>query len=70
MLVDFTAAGDPIINDPGTRQNVRKVFPRAQLLDAWAYAKNAAYLAYPPDAQLPKDRWGHWSGETSAAKSN
>ncbi len=61
VLVGFTAEGDPIINDPGTRKNVRKVFPRAQLLDAWAYSKNAAYLVYPAVAKLPDDRWGHWS---------
>ena len=61
VLVGFTAEGDAIINDPGTRQNVRKVFPREQLRDAWAYSKNAAYLVYPVGARLPEDRWGHWS---------
>jgi hypothetical protein len=61
VLAGFTAAGDPIINDPGTRLNVRKVFPRAQLLDAWAYSKNAAYLIYPASSSLPEDRWRHWT---------
>lgn len=65
VCVGFTASGDPIINDPGTRQNVRKVFPRANLVDAWEYSKNAAYLIYPENAELPKDRFGHWDSRTA-----
>ena len=60
VCVGFTETGDPIINDPGTRKNVRKVFPRANLVDAWAHSKNAVYLIYPEKAKLPKDRFGHW----------
>ena len=62
VLVGFTPKGDAIINDPGTRLNVRKVFARAQVVDAWGYSKNAAYLVYPVGATLPPDRWGHWGG--------
>ena len=58
--VGFAENGDPVINDPGTSQNVRKVFPRANLVDAWAYSKNAAYVILPEKATPPKDRFGHW----------
>ena len=67
VCVGFTETGDPVINDPGTSRNVRKVFPRANLVDAWAYSKNAAYLIYPQNAKLPKDRFGHW--ESPVARS-
>jgi Peptidase_C39 like family len=56
----FAENGDAIINDPGTSQNVRKIFPRANLIDAWSYSKNTVYLVYPTNAKLPKDKLGHW----------
>lgn len=65
VCVGFTESGDAVINDPGTRKNVRKVFPRANLIDAWAYSKNAAYLIYPENAQVPRDRFGHWDSWTA-----
>jgi hypothetical protein len=61
VCVGFTKDGDVIINDPGTSKNVRKTFPRKNLIYAWAHSRNAAYLIYPENAQLPKDRFGHWS---------
>jgi len=60
VCVGFTENGDPIINDPGTSNQVRKVFPRARLVDAWAYSHQTTYLIYPKDAPLPTDRFGHW----------
>lgn len=60
VCVGFTATGDVVVNDPGTSKNVRKVFPRANLVDAWAHSKNAAYFIYPEKVRLPKDRFGHW----------
>ena len=48
------------MNDPGTSQNVRKIFPRANVIDAWDYSKHTVYLIYPTNADLPKDRFGHW----------
>lgn len=65
VCVGFTENGDAVINDPGTSKNVRKVFPRANLIDAWAYSKNAAYLIYPERHPLPEDRFGHWESSTS-----
>jgi hypothetical protein len=65
VCVGFTKQGDVIVNDPGTSKNVRKVFPRANLLDAWAYSKNSVYLVYPVNTLLPKDRSGHWESPTT-----
>jgi len=65
VCVGFTDEGDPIINDPGTSTNVRKVFSRKNLIRAWAYSKNTAYLIYPESAEVPKDRFGHWDSWTS-----
>ena len=65
VCVGFTKNGDVIVNDPGTSRNVRKIFPRADLTDAWAYSKNAVYLVYPVNTALPKDRFGHWESPTA-----
>jgi hypothetical protein len=65
VCVGFTEEGDPIINDPGTSQNVRKVFPRKNLGYAWSYSHNAVYLVYPEDSEIPKDRFGHWASWTA-----
>jgi len=67
VCVGFTKEGDAIINDPGTSKNVRKTFPRANLIDAWAYSKNAVYLVYPVNTPLPKDRFGHWESPKAKA---
>lgn len=58
--VGFTKDGNPIINDPGTTEHVRKVFPRQNLIDAWACSRNTVYLVYPENAAIPEDRFGHW----------
>jgi hypothetical protein len=65
VCVGFTKDGDPVINDPGTSKNVRKVFPRANLVDAWTYSKNAAYIILLENATPPKDRFGHWDSKIS-----
>jgi hypothetical protein len=68
VCVGFTQDGDPVINDPGTSKNVRKTFPRANLIDAWAYSKNAAYFIYPENASVPRDRFGHWDSWTAKTR--
>lgn len=67
VCVGFTKRGDPIINDPGTSKHVRKVFPRANLIDAWEYSRNTVYLVYPVNTLLPRDRFGHWESPKSRA---
>jgi hypothetical protein len=65
VCVGFTEAGDPIVNDPGSSRNIRRVYPRQDLIYAWAYSRNAVYLIYPEDHEIPKDRFGHWDSWTS-----
>jgi hypothetical protein len=60
VCVGFTNEGDVIVNDPGTRRNVRKTFSRERLIDAWSYSQNTVYLVYPEAAKRPRDRFGHW----------
>ena len=56
-----------IINDPGTSEHVRKVFPRKNLVDAWACSRNTVYLVYPRNSALPDDPFGHWDSGVSAS---
>ena len=65
VCVGFTQAGDPVVNDPGTTNNIRRVYPRKDMLYAWSYSRNAVYLIYPEDAEVPKDRFGHWDSWTA-----
>jgi Peptidase_C39 like family len=65
VCVGFTKDGDVILNDPGTTKNVRKTFPRKNLIDAMAYTHNAVYLIYPEGTKIPKDRFGHWDSPIS-----
>jgi hypothetical protein len=60
VCVGFTSTGDPIINDPGTRVQVRKTFPRENLAKAWAHSHHTAYLILPEKSEVPTDRFGHW----------
>lgn len=60
VCAGFTDGGDVVVNDPGTRDQVRKTFPRENLVRAWAHSKNTVYLIYPADLAPPRDRHGHW----------
>ncbi|PYK59509.1 MAG: hypothetical protein DME21_13040 [Verrucomicrobia bacterium] len=60
VCVGFTEKGDVIVNDPGTRQQIRHVYPRENLVKAWARSQNTVYLIYPQGANIPDDRFGHW----------
>jgi Peptidase_C39 like family len=61
----FTENGDPVVNDPGSSQSIRRVYPRKDIIYAWSYSRNAVYLIYPEDSQIPKDRFGHWDSWTA-----
>lgn len=56
----FTDRGDVVVNDPGTGQEIRRTFPRANLVTAWAVSRNTVYLIYPTARPAPADRFGHW----------
>ncbi len=65
VCVGFTENGDPVVNDPGSSRNIRRVYPRKDLIYAWAYSHNAVYLIYPEDHEIPRDRFGHWDSWTA-----
>jgi hypothetical protein len=57
VLAGFSAAGDPIINDPAapTNESVRRVYQRAQFERLWLeYSGGTAYLVYPQDWPIPQ----------------
>ena len=54
-----------VVNDPGSSTNIRRVYPRKDVIYAWAYSRNAVYLIYPEDHEIPQDRFGHWDSWTS-----
>ena len=65
VCVGFTSDGDVVVNDPGTSRNIRNIFPRENLVDAWAYSRNTVYLIYPEGSEIPIDRFGHWDSWTA-----
>ncbi|HWX19477.1 MAG TPA: C39 family peptidase [Candidatus Binatia bacterium] len=65
VCVGFTKEGDPIVNDPGSSKNVRRVYPRKDIIYAWAYSHNAVYIIYPENSGIPTDRFGHWDSWTA-----
>lgn len=60
VLVGFTKDGDPVINDPARRGDVRHVYKRADFERAWLYSKRAVYVVHPEDAHPPKGGEGRW----------
>jgi hypothetical protein len=61
VCAGFTRDGDPVVNDPGSSRNIRRVYPRQDLIYAWASSRNAVYILYPEKARIPRDRFGHWA---------
>jgi len=61
VCVGFTKRGEVILNDPGTRFQMRKTFTREQLIAGWAHSRNAVYLIHPEGAALPEDVEHHWT---------
>ena len=64
----FTKDGDPVVNDPGSLKRVRRVYSRPDLIYAWAYSHNTAYIIYPEQAEIPPARLGHWDSERLPTK--
>jgi len=61
VLVGFTSEGDPIFNDPAHRDQVRKVYKRADFGRGWDYSRRTVYLVYPASASVPADPNGAWA---------
>ncbi len=65
VCAGFTEDGDVVVNDPARHGMVRRVYPRKDIIYSWAYSHNAVYLIYPEEAEVPKDRFGHWASWTA-----
>jgi hypothetical protein len=60
VIVGFTKAGDPIVNDPASSSDavVRNVYPRANFENVWLRSSSSggiAYIMYPPGHRLPRN---------------
>jgi len=60
VCVGFASNGDVVVNDPGTRHEKRRSFPRADFVKAWAHSNQTVYLIYPTSWRVPRDRFGHF----------
>ncbi len=68
VCVGFTKDGDVVVNDPGSSKQVRRVYPRPDVIYAWAYSHNAVYIIYPEGSKIPANQWDHWADEKAVAK--
>jgi hypothetical protein len=63
VIVGFTAAGNPIVNDPASPDDasVRHVYDRTQFEDAWMSATGGiVYVIHPVSVPLPPSPTGNW----------
>ena len=60
VLVGFTSEGDPVINDPARRGDVRHVYKRADFDRAWRYSKRTVYVLHPEGTKPPQGGEGRW----------
>jgi hypothetical protein len=49
VLVGFTETGDPVMNDPAFRAQVRRTYRRADFLNAWRTSGQTVYLVKPTE---------------------
>ncbi len=64
VCIGFTEDGDPVVNDPATDlkrgQQVRHIYKRQDVINAWKTSHDTVYLVHPESATIPPDRFGHW----------
>lgn len=64
VCIGFTEHGDVVVNDPATwldrGESVRRIYKRDNVLRAWANSHHTVYLAYPENAKIPPNEFGHW----------
>ena len=55
VLRGFDKRGDAIVNDPAapTNAEVRRVYPRAALENAWSHSQRTAYVLHPEGYPAP-----------------
>ncbi len=60
VLVGFTSDGDPIFNDPAKKDQVRRVYKRADFEKAWSTSRRTVYVVIPEGAKPPPSSNGLW----------
>jgi hypothetical protein len=63
VIVGFTAAGNPIVNDPASPDDasVRHIYDRTQFEDAWMSSTGGiVYVIHPATVPLPPSPAGNW----------
>ncbi len=60
VLVGFTNDGDPIFNDPAKKDEVRRVYKRADFEKAWSASRRTVYVVLPEGAKPPSGSSGLW----------
>jgi len=60
VLVGFAKDGNPVLNDPAFKNQVRRTYKRSDFEKAWLYSRRTVYLVYPEDAKIPADTDGLW----------
>jgi hypothetical protein len=60
VLVGFTADGDPVFNDPAKKDEVRRVYKRADFEKAWLTSRRTVYVVIPEGAKPPEGSRGLW----------
>lgn len=54
VLVGFDKDGDPVFNDPGKTDQIRRTYKRADFSKAWNQSKRTVYICHPESTKLPK----------------
>lgn len=54
VLVGFDRDGDPVFNDPGKTDQVRRTYKRADFAKAWNQSKRTVYICHPESVKLPE----------------
>lgn len=53
VLVGFDKDGDPVFNDPGKEDQIRRTYKRANFIKAWNQSKRTVYIVHPESVTLP-----------------
>lgn len=53
VLLGFNSAGDPVFNDPGKTNEVRRTFQRENFEKAWTHAGRTVYICHPENLKPP-----------------
>jgi hypothetical protein len=54
VLIGFDASGDPVFNDPGKTDQVRRTYKRADFRKAWDNSGRTVYICHPEGMKLPR----------------